>query len=940
MASTDLVNNRSNGVAAETSEATSDSDPPQRVAISRTRAPLAAGPASRSTPWPIRVGLVLLLLFELTYFATDLLFVKDWRALGANVFNIVAIAATVVVLDGSFFQRHWRGVSLALFISLIVSTTICGVLLDRFEWPFVTVILLMLGAGTLVPWNNNWQFALTFSSLAAIAVGRWDSRIGDANLISHWGALFAAAGLSHCMTVLGQRYRRELRRRIRALDQNHSNLLAQIAEREAAVAERERALQRLRESEAQLRRVFDTSLDAIAINRLHSGQFVNVNREFTATFGYRLDEIQGRSTTEFGIWARPEEWQSLLDRLDSDGMVRNMDVELRTKHGRSLAAQISAAVEEIDGEPCVISVTRDISTIKGAQAELVAARESAVAASKAKSEFVSSISHEIRTPMNAILGTADLLSDTALSFEQRHYLDTMRDNGNAMLAVINGVLDLSRVESGRLGLESVEFDLREVVERTLEALATSAHAKKLELAARITPGVPTALIGDPMRLRQILVNLIGNAIKFTEQGEVAVTIETIPAVVGEIKPASQVSAHNSGYGLFRISVADTGVGIALDRRDAIFAGFAQASASTAREYGGSGLGLAIVKRLVELMKGRIELTSEVGQGSTFTIVVPLELQAVAGAKNEIVANDAGLRGKRVLIADDSAINRLIAEEWLTANGAEAKCVNDGTEALAEIRRARSVGSCYHLLLLDARMPGMDGVTLAQLLIGGRRDQAAITENIVVMLMSDELAVSLSRMRESGLDPNAHCRYVVKPLKRADVLGAILGALALNRNGGPPEQTLPQSPPAVARVERSLRILLAEDSVDNRLLVEAFLKQQPYTLEFAENGQIAIDRVLAASYDLVLMDIQMPMVDGYTAVRRIREWERIHDLPRVPIIALTASALDEAVRMSLEAGCDAHIAKPVRKATLLEAIRKGTSSRYVTDSLSGSKEAHR
>ena len=235
---------------------------------------------------------------------------------------------------------------------------------------------------------------------------------------------------------------------------------------------------------------------------------------------------------------------------------------------------------------------------------------------------------------------------------------------------------------------------------------------------------------------------------------------------------------------------------------------------------------------------------------------------------------------------------------------------------------------------------MDGVTLAQLLIGGRRDQAAITENIVVMLMSDELAVSLSRMRESGLDPNAHCRYVVKPLKRADVLGAILGALALNRNGGPPEQILPQSPPAVARVERSLRILLAEDSVDNRLLVEAFLKQQPYTLEFAENGQIAIDRVLAASYDLVLMDIQMPMVDGYTAVRRIREWERIHDLPRVPIIALTASALDEAVRMSLEAGCDAHIAKPVRKATLLEAIRKGTSSRYVTDSLSGSKEAHR
>jgi PAS domain S-box-containing protein len=590
MASTGFVHNRTNAVATGASAAASDTDPPQIFAIPQTTTSTATGAALWSTPWPNRVGLVLLLLFELTYFATNLLLVKDWRALAANVFNIVAIAAIFVVLDGSFFRRHWRGVSLALFISLIVSTTLCGLVLNGIEWPFVTVILLMLGAGTLVPWNNNWQFALTFSSLAAIAVGGMDSRIGDADSISHWGALFAAAGLGHCMTVLGQRYRRELRRRIRALDQNHSTLLAQIAEREAAVAERERALQRLRESEAQLRRVFDTSLDSIAINRLRSGQFVNVNPEFTATFGYRLDEIQGRSTAEFGIWTQPAEWQSLLDRLQSAGTVRNMDVELRTKHGRTLAAQISAAVEEVDGEPCVISVTRDITTTKGAQAELVAARESAVAASKAKSEFLSSISHEIRTPMNAILGTADLLSDTALSFEQRHYLDTMRDNGNAMLAVVNGVLDLSRVESGRLGLECVEFDLREIVEKTLDALATSAHGKKLELAARIMPDVPMALIGDPMRLRQILVNLIANAIKLTDHGEVVVTIEMSPAMVSQMKPATQASPNNGGCGLFRIAVADTGVGIALDRRDAIFTGFAQANPSTARECGGSGLG--------------------------------------------------------------------------------------------------------------------------------------------------------------------------------------------------------------------------------------------------------------------------------------------------------------------------------------------------------------
>ena len=866
----------------------------------------------------------LTLLLQIAYLLADYFIYRPSAGmLAPRVFNIGVVAAFLFIMPRPLFRRHWRGMVLGVCVAIMASLLAYSLAERRTGLLLVTVVLTMMGAGALVPWDNRWQFALTLTGLAAMAVRYVVAPASAADAVHRWIALIGAAGLGHCMTVLAQRYRREMTARVKTLDENHRELVREITQREAAVAERERAQQQLLESEAKLRKVFETSLDAIAINHLQSGHYIEVNREFVSLFGYGVDEVIGRSPAELGLWARPEQQRVLAEQLESRGFVRNMEMEVRTKDGRLLPAQISAAVAEVDGEPCVVSVTRDITLAKSAEAELIAAREAALAASEAKSEFVSNISHEIRTPMNAMLGTADLLSDTALSFEQRHFVETIQANGSAMLALVNGVLDLARVESGRLSLEKVEFNLRDLAEKTLEALATSAHEKKLELATRIMPGVPLALIGDPVRLRQILINLLGNAIKFTERGEIIVTIEALR------KPASADGpSRDGGQGWFRISVADTGVGIPVERRGAIFTEFAQANSSTAREYGGSGLGLAIAKRLVELMNGRIEVESEVGKGSTFSIVVPFDLQTgAAGADSVQTGNEPLLRGKRVLIADDTLANRVIAGEWLAERSAELMGVIDGPRALAEVERARLAGHPYDALLIDARMPGMDGITLAQNLLSNGGDENSIpSEALVLMLTSDDLTLALARLREIGFDSNVRCGYVVKPLKRSELLTMLTRVLSPIRNVEQERSELspPAATAAVAGPLRPLRILLAEDSIDNRLLIKAFLKQYPYTVEFAESGQEAIDRVIAAPFDLVLMDIQMPVVDGYTAVRTIREWERGQRRVPVPIIALTASALDEAVRKSLDAGCDAHLSKPVRKATLIEAILRATA----------------
>jgi CheY-like chemotaxis protein len=544
---------------------------------------------------------------------------------------------------------------------------------------------------------------------------------------------------------------------------------------------------------------------------------------------------------------------------------------------------------------------RDITRLKQSENELIAAREEALAASQAKSEFLSSMSHEIRTPMNAILGMAELLAETKLGAQQHKFLEVMQNNGSALLALINEILDLARVEAGGLSLEQADFEIDSVVDRVGETLGVRAHAKGLEMILRVAPDVPRRLVGDALRLRQVLINLIGNALKFTERGQLVISVGNEPG---------------AAPGALRFAVADTGIGIPADKIDQIFSPFTEADSSTTRRYGGTGLGLAIVRRLVDLMGGRVWVESVPGAGSTFyfnarfgVACEPVHTEPPAAA-SRLAPNLIGLR---TLVVDDNETNRLLLSEMVSSMGAIVSVVASGAEALSTIDRAAAAGTPYRLLLLDCRMPGMDGFQVVRAL--RKRGEHQMT---VLMLTSDDLGLQLARLRELRLDA-----YLVKPVRRAELLEAISTAMATR---GEPVALQAAKPPADhAPVERPLRILLVEDSPDNRMLVHSFLKRYPYAIDDAEDGEAGFRKFVDGKYDLVLMDVQMPVIDGLTATRMIREWETIQGRRRTPIAALTASVLEQDRRESFAAGADAHVHKPVRKATLVETIAKLTDA---------------